>query len=257
MITSPDDFVHLQSDINSIADWVEENKLSLHSGKCCAMLFTRKHTVHRQSLTLNGRQLSYVDQYKYLGLIFCPNISWSEHINLICNRARRLIGLLYRRFHEYSTSPTLLQLYCSFIRPHLEYASIVWSPHLLKDKATLEKVQHFALKVCLKDWSIEYEEALDATHLPSLETRRDHAGLCYLFNIVHHNMDFGSAPVAPRPVSRYTRYSNSHQLQQPYCRTNSYQYSFFPKVISKWNSLPEELLTCPTLLSFKLALTHA
>ena len=111
VITSPDDFVHLQSDINSIADWVEKNKLSLHSGKCCAMLFTRKHTVHRQSLTLNGRQLSYVDQYKYLGLIFCPNISWSEHINLICNRARRLIGLLYRRCHEYSTSPALLQLY--------------------------------------------------------------------------------------------------------------------------------------------------
>ena len=83
-----------------------------------------------------------------------------------------------------STSPILLQLYCSFINPHLEYASIVWSLHLLKHKTTLEKVQYFALKVCLKDWSIEYfGEGLDATHLPSLETHRDHTG--FMFSVQH------------------------------------------------------------------------
>ena len=193
-------------------------------------------TVHQQSLTLNSSQLNY---YKYLGLIFCPNISWSEHISLIYNRTRRLVGLLCRKFSQHSTSQTLLKLYCSFICPHLDWASIVWSPHLLKDRAALKKVQQFALKVCLKDWSNEYGEALDKTHLPSLETRRDHPGLCYLFNIVHHSMDFGSAPVAPTAVSRYTRHSNSHQLQQPFCPSISYQHSFFPKVISLWNSLPE------------------
>ena len=40
VITSPDDYVNLQSDIDSIADLIEEHHLSLHSGKCCAMLFT-------------------------------------------------------------------------------------------------------------------------------------------------------------------------------------------------------------------------
>ena len=42
VITTPDDYVQLQSDVNSIADWIEEYHLKLHSGKCCAMLFTRK-----------------------------------------------------------------------------------------------------------------------------------------------------------------------------------------------------------------------
>ena len=43
VITTSDDYnVQLQSDINSIADWIEEYHLKLHSGKCCAMLFTRK-----------------------------------------------------------------------------------------------------------------------------------------------------------------------------------------------------------------------
>ena len=254
VITSTNNYAQLQSDIDSIADWVEESRLSLHSGKCCAMLFSRKRTLSHRPLMLKGNQLKFVDQYKYLGLIFCSNLCWSEHINSICNKARRLIGLLYRRFYEFSDSQSLLKLYCSFIRPHMEYSSIVWSPYLLKQKAAIEKVQHFALRVCLKDWSLGYDKALDLTRLPSLETRRDHASLCFLYNIVHQNMDFESAPVASRTISRFTRYSNSHQLQQPYCRTTWFQNSFFPRVISMWNSLPEEVLA--THSSFKHAIMH-
>ena len=120
VITSPDDYEQLQCDINSVADWIEEYHLTLHSGKCCAMLFTRKHVIFHQPLILKSNQLNFVNQYKYLGLIFCPNFSWSNHINLVVNRVRRLVGLLYRRFYEHSSSQTLLKLYCSFIRPHLE-----------------------------------------------------------------------------------------------------------------------------------------
>ena len=33
----------------------------------------------------------------------------------------------------------------SFIRPHLDYASIVWNPHLKGEIESLENVQKFAL----------------------------------------------------------------------------------------------------------------
>ena len=90
----------------------------------------------------------------------------------------------------------------------------------------IEKAQHFAFKVCLKDWSLNYEEALDLAHIPPLIARRDRAALCYMYNIVHNNMDFENAPIEPRPIS-LTRHSNSHQLRQPYCHTNAFQNSFF------------------------------
>ena len=45
----------------------------------------------------------------------------------------------------------------------MEYASIIWSPYLLKDKAAIEKVQHFALRVYLKDWLLDYDESLGLT----------------------------------------------------------------------------------------------
>ena len=254
-ITSSNDYVQLQCDVDSVVECIDDHHLTLHSGKCCAMLFTRKHVTHRHPLTIKGNQLSYVEHYKYLGLIFCPNLSWSEHINFICNKARKLVGLLYRRFYEHANSQTLLKLYCSFIRPHLEYASVVWSPHLAKDIMAIEKVQRFALRVCLKNWTVDNDKALQLANLPTMRMRRDRASLCYLYNIVHNNMDFTSAPVDPRPVARSTRFSNNHQLQQPYCHTTAYKNSFFPKTINKWNSLPEDVLACTTLASFKSAIT--
>ena len=50
-----------------------------------------------------------------------------------------------------------LSFYKSVVRPHLEYASRVWSPMLKKDKILIENVQRRAtlLLKCLKHMSYE------------------------------------------------------------------------------------------------------
>ena len=104
---------------------------------------------------LHNQLMERVSSYKYLGVIICDDLSWSPHIDRITSKTRQLIGMLYRRFYKWSSSRALLQLYLSFIRPHLEYAvhAQVWSPYLHKDMQKLELVQKFALKVCLKKWN--------------------------------------------------------------------------------------------------------
>ena len=80
------------------------------------------------------------------------DLSWSLHITNKRNKARRLVGLLYRRCYEHASCSTVQKLYISFVRPHLEYASIVWNSYLKSDIYKLEDVQKFALSVCLKSW---------------------------------------------------------------------------------------------------------
>jgi len=36
----------------------------------------------------------------------------------------------------------MVRLYKSLVRPHLEHCVSAWSPHYLKDKELLERVQH-------------------------------------------------------------------------------------------------------------------
>ena len=103
--------------------------------------------------------------------------------------------MLYRQFYENATSPPLLKLYCSFIRPHLEYAAIVWNPALKGDIGLLENTQKFALRVCMKSWNSTYQELLTCAKLPSLQDRRTRASLCHLFKIINNLTDFPDAPV--------------------------------------------------------------
>ena len=123
-------------------------------------------------LSLGNSNLEKVECFKYLGLLLSSNLSFSQHIASICTKARRITGLLYRRFYHNANSDTLLQLYRSLVRPHLEYASPVWNPYLHKDTKQLENMEKFALRMITRKWDAGYQELLDTLGTPSLGTRR-------------------------------------------------------------------------------------
>ena len=97
-IRSPLDFILLQLDVDVICNWISLNYLKLNILKCCYMIFTRKRypTLPTTTLVVNNLALAKVDSFKYLGVNLSTNLSWSEHVNCIAMKTRRLVGLLYR-----------------------------------------------------------------------------------------------------------------------------------------------------------------
>ena len=173
------DYSILQHDVSSIALWIKTWSMSLQPNKCCAMVISRRKSPQESypTLCIEGTPLLYVNSVKYLGICISSNLSWSSHIAKIHSKGKRLIGMLYRRFYKHANSNTLLKLYASLIRPHLECCSVVWDPYLNKDINLLEKTQKLGLRLCLKDWLSEYNDLLNRANLPSLETRRTRARL--------------------------------------------------------------------------------
>ena len=47
-------------------------------------------------LLLGGVTLEHVESYCYLGVLVTSRLTWSDHIEQICTKARKLVGLLYR-----------------------------------------------------------------------------------------------------------------------------------------------------------------
>ena len=195
-----------------------------------------------QTLTLGGSDLERVECFKYLGLLFSANLSFSKHIQSMCMKVSKINGLLYRRFYNNSDGSTLLQLHLSLVRPHLEYASPVWNLHMHKDIKLLENVEKFAIRIITKRWDCGYQELLDMVALPSLETRRLQSSLCMLYKIVHNLCYFPSHIIAPRPnISQ--RSDRRPLIHQPFARTNTFMYSIVPRSVKVWNSLPEQIVT--------------
>ena len=98
--------------------------------------------------------LERVSSYKYLGVTLSNTLGWSTHIHDISTEAKRVLGFIYRQYSAHLSQSSLQKLYLSLVRPHLEYASQVWNPHLQRDILKLEGVQKFALKICLKQWHL-------------------------------------------------------------------------------------------------------
>ena len=79
----------------------------------------------------------------------------------MCMKAGKILGLLYWRFYNNSDGSTLLKLYLSLVRPHLEYASPVWNLHMHKYIKLPENVKNFAIQMIIKRWDCGYQELLD------------------------------------------------------------------------------------------------
>jgi len=106
----------------------------------------------------------------------------------------------------------MLKLYLSCIRPDLEYAAPVWSPHLKGQIEDVESVQKLALRVCCKSWDVHYQMLLSKNNIPSLSKRRLFLRLSFLFNIVKG--PYSLPKHAPIELREYHHYSRSHNLQQ-------------------------------------------
>ena len=73
------------------------------------------------------------------------------------------------------------QLYLSHVWSVLEYCSPVWSPYLVTEIASLEKVQRRATKFILNDFSdISYRDRCIKLSLLPLSFRREIHDLCFL-----------------------------------------------------------------------------
>ena len=109
-IICPDDYLDAQHSITSIEQWSSSNYLQL---KCKYMTISRKKKpiTPQRALTLNNDILEQVESYKYLGLLFTADLSWSPHISSICLKAQRILGLIYRRFYGNVSQDALKQLY--------------------------------------------------------------------------------------------------------------------------------------------------
>ena len=257
IIRNPRDYTLLQGDITSVCSWIADNYLVLNILKCCYMVFSRKHhpTLPNAPLYVgDSHALNKRDHFKYLGVNFSTDLTWSYHINTICKKTRSLIGLLYRNFYQFSNPSTLLKLYKSLIRPHMEYACAVWDPHLAKDVKLMEDVQKFALRVCSKSWNSNYESLLSYCRVPTLSNRRKVLKLCLLFNIMTGRVVYPNKPFE-RAIAHYPiRHANTTQLSVPFARTNNFKNSYFPSTTALWNSLNFDISCISSLTSFKHAL---
>lgn len=185
----------LQEDINNIFKWSTSNKLSLNINKCNVLTFTRKKETIIYQYNIGGAVLERVNEVRDLGVVFDSKLTFNKHITSITNKASKMYGFIVRNTRHFTQINCIKQLYVSFVRSILEYASVIWSPHYQCHVYSLEKIQNRFLRyVHFKntgqyDWNIPKNHILEFCNLQTLEKRRQINNILYLYKLLHADVD--------------------------------------------------------------------
>ena len=107
-----------------------------------------------------------------VGLYMSSNGNFDFHVSCVYKRCSNTSGWILITFSTWETR-TMMTLFKSIVLSRLDYASQLWSPHLLKSVYLLDKGQRLFTKHIAGMHTMSYEERLKHLNLYSIQRRRD------------------------------------------------------------------------------------
>jgi hypothetical protein len=244
--TGEEDYLALTSEIQTTNEWATLHQLPLSQQKCCCFRVGRSNP--GRSYELDGKPLPSVREIKDLGVWHTSDLKPGYHCTKIVNTAFQRLAIVRRCFTSASVD-TRIWAFKVFVRPILEYACPVWSPHLLQDIDLLESVQRNFTRGLPGFRALLPAERLRRANLEPLELRRLRADLLLTYRIVRGltTVDF---PFFDRALYSGTR-GHSYKLQVQLATLDCRKYFFSHRVVPVWNSLPEGVVSAASVYTFK------
>ena len=159
-------------------------------------------------------------------------------------------GLTKRSFTHLDRN-MFLKLYKSIIRPHLEYANVIWSPLYKGQIDEIEKVQRRATKIVPSLKNKSYLQRLTVLGLPSIRYRQIRSDLIQAYKIINKIDNLNCENFFKFTSHEKTR-NNTLKIYKPYARTNIRKKIFSYRVVDFWNKLSPSTKTSPDLTKFKI-----
>ena len=115
--------------VKLISDWAFQWKISFnpHPNKQAQeIIFSRKRMKSSHSSAyFNNIAISSTSVQKHLGMLLHDKLSYEHYLKFVLNKVKNTIGLL-RKFQQILSRQSLITIYKSFIRPHLDYGDTVY-----------------------------------------------------------------------------------------------------------------------------------
>ena len=247
-ILSQQDHFTFQDDITKLQEWADKWLLRFHPDKCKMLSIGNAEPDFQYTMYTEDQStvpLSYVQSEKDVGVIFDTKLTFREDLSTRATKANNIMGVI-RRTYTYLDIETFRLLFKSLVRPHLEYGAPIWNPKLKCDIATLENVQRRATRQIPALKGKSYPERLQCLKLPTLRFRRLRGDMIETYKLLHNIYD-PTLPALLTPVANPV--TRGHSLKLPKGRFKT--YSFTHRVVNDWNSLPEEVISAPSINAFK------
>jgi hypothetical protein len=246
-LTSPT----LASSLQCVHEWAKTWQLSLSIPKCSVFCFGS--STADVSYSIDDTELPQVREIKDLGVFLSSCMKTSVHCTKVAKKALSMGSHIFRCFRTRKWE-FLKAMFRVYVRPIVEYCSPVFSPYLLRDIRQIERVLRSYSKRIPGLRYLPYASRLKRLGLCSLEEGRIRADLILTFRILKGLTDLPREDFFEFSHLTATR-GNSLKLKIPLARLDPSHHSFTRRVPAIWNALPDNVVTAPSIASFKSRLS--
>ena len=265
---------NLRDDLSVLYDWSVKWKMVFNpdpTKPAETIIFTNRKSSLYETFSYAGMDVQPVDFHKHLGFVLDSKMNYSNHLDETITKANKGIGVIKRLYH-YLPRTALLQIYKSFIRPHLDYCDVIYHMPTYDDFYStyysdrsktdpintnfrftnkVEAVQYnaaLAITGCVRGTS--REKLYTELGLTSLYDRRRFHRLSLFYKILNQLTPEYLRQFIPESVRRLQNTRTNRDDVVP-TRTQKFKYSFFPDTSNSWNLLSSFIKNSPSLNIFK------
>lgn len=240
----------MNNGINLVNEWLINNKLSLNVSKTNYMIMStkgKKFDENMCKLIIDGVSLKRVHETNFLGIILDDKLTWKSHIDHICKKVSRTIGLLTKARKSIGTN-SLVVLYNAIIKPYFTYCNIIWGNTYKSYLEKLVKLQKKILRlITFSEYNSPTGPLFEKIKVMTLDEMYLYSCGIHIFKIVNQ--------LSPQLL--WNKFTFSKSIRNPL----NLQHNYFSKQICQssiqysgpgiWNNLPYDVKCAKSVSSFK------
>ena len=252
----------LQEMINIVAEWSQNNSLTLNISKCHVMYISanlgNKLPSRDLPIMLNGQALSIVRQLTILGVTITSDLSWNAHTNNVCAKVNGRLAVL-RRCGRHLNANMRLRLFNAFVKPVLLYCLPVWDNCSARRVTTLDKALLRSARYITGSDNVGFTKELYVySNFCNFSNMVLLCNALTTFNIIHSEPidDFIGFNLIKSVSQRSSRAAESNKIDVPNFKHFKDNMCFLVAATKHWNLLPNAITCVNNFATFRLTVTN-
>ena len=188
----------INSEMKLVSEWLITNKLTINLKKTKFMIICNKRGddvqkwIRKFKVNINNYCIKQVSEFKYLGLLFNNKLNWHNHIEYLCTKVSRAVGVLGRLRRRFSKQ-VLKLIYYGLVSSHLRYGITTWWSAKSTALEKLNSLHNRAVKMISPN-NLTHERGYKVSKVLTIESlyRYELAKFIHTISIEKHPKAFNS-----------------------------------------------------------------
>ena len=203
------------------------------------------------NLKIHDVVIERVYENKFLGVTLDDKLCWKPHINYLCTKMSKSIGILAKTKYILNLK-ALHTLYCTLILPYLSYCVEVWGNTYKSSLKKLCTLQKRSIRIIHNVGYLDHTNSLFLqSHILKFTDLVNFRSMQMVFKARNYLLPRNLQKMfKDKEVGRYNL-RTKEDLEQPFVRTNQKHMCISVSGVHLWNELQEEIRKSSSLTQFK------